>query len=113
MYATRKSSHVSRPVCASYDAVPLNAKFGNLVLLEKCGYLWLMKCACGREKNFMRHEVLKNQGYGRTSCGQCKPPRKKPKKRIKVTAHEESTLAPWVYQLAQSTRWIENDEAMT
>jgi hypothetical protein len=57
-----------------FDSIKIGAMFGKLTLLKKIDEgitkRWRLKCSCGNEVEFKRHELLRAP-YGRTSCGKC------------------------------------------
>jgi len=84
-----------------YESIEIGHKFGALELLEKDGFDWTVKCACGKVETMKRSSLLRLSG-ARTSCG-CRAKHSEArvyKFAAEKETHDESTLAPDVYKIA-------------
>ena len=68
MYVAGKHRSASRPIDNDFESVEIGAVFGKITLKEKTGSLWIMVCACGREKKIKRSDVVRRF---RSTCGEC------------------------------------------
>lgn len=70
----------------SFNAVELGAHFGTLVLIEKKGAYWDMRCDCGKTVSLARSQILASNDKARRTCSlNCptKPPRAPVNHRVK------------------------------